>query len=510
MIRIPECFPRKLFVAGFAIGTSALHCLSAMPADSFQGSIKDFVLMALENNQELEVRRFSPQIQEEVVNDARSILVPVFVAEVMHEQSETNVDQRTFNSLFSSAFGPTNPTSIYEERNTTYKVGFEGLLPYGTQYQFSVLNRELNNDSNLFETEYKSEAALTFTQPLLQGFGKDVTMAEVRLAESDLQREEFRLKGLVNAVLRNTMTACVEMIFAQKNLEVKDESIALAEALLADNRKSFELGRMNEIDVLQAEARVSEAIEERLQAETFLIERTNDLKALIVSDFSAAESVEVRVFDDLNTDYSLPSKFELLEAALANNADFLAARQFVESQGVVVDIADNRLKPQVDLIGRVSYNGLDFENNFTAIGDYADRDSPSWMVGVTVSYPIGNHSAKALQRKAMLQKRQAESNVNYSRVELSAQLDSALKVVEIAQARISISQKSVGLARKTLEAEEKRLKLGTTTSYNVAEMQRNLSVAQTRSLAATVEYEKALIELWGIIGVLNERMNVSV
>ena len=487
-------------------------CVSSvnLPAQEvFQGTIKDFVLLALEQNQELEVQRISPLIQQETIDEAWGIFDPRIVSEFIHEEKETNVDQRTFNSLYSSLFGPADPTSIYHERNSTYRVGVEGIFDMGTQYQLFLQNRKLVNDTNAFDSEFTSDTILMLTQPVLKGFGKDVNLAKVSLAKSDLKREKYRLASVVNRMLGDTMVACVELIFAQKNLEVKQESIALAEELYEGNKKTFELGRMSEIDVLQAEGRVSEAREEELQARTFLIERTNDLKALVVADFAEKQNVDFQVIDELNTEYKLPKTPDLLQTALKNNADYLAAEQYVESQDIAVKVADNGLKPQVDLIGSVSLNGLDFDDPIDAISDYQNRNKPSWSLGVAVSYPIGNQSAKAAKRRALLQRRQARMNVSSSKVQLSARLDSAVKIVEIAYTRIAISKMSVELARKSLDAEVKRLKLGTTTSFNVAEMQKNLSVARTRQLAAVVEYEKALIKLWGLVGILKDRMDVA-
>ena len=490
--------------------TLPLLAVGSLPAqDVMEGSIKDFVLMAMENNQELVVQRYSPEIQSEIVQEAWGDFDPKIVGEFLHEEKETNVDQRTFNSLYSSLFGPSDPTSIFHERNQTYRLGFEGLLQTGTQYQMFLQNRKLVNDTNTFNSEFTSDTIFMVTQPLLKGFGKDVNLAKVRLAKSDLVREEHRLDSVVNRVLQETMTSCVELIFAQKNLEVKRESIQLAQNLLDDNQKSFELGRMSEIDVLQAEVRKSEALEEELQAKTFHVERTNELKALVLEDFGAKENTGFAINDELNTDYELPRRSVLMETALRNNADFRAAQQYVKSQDIAVLMANNALKPQVDLIGSVSLNGLDFDDPLDAITDYKERDRPSWTLGVAVSYPIGNHTAKAAKRKAQQQRRQALANVNSSKVQLSARLDSALKIVAISQSRIATSQTSVQLAEKTLDAEVKRLKLGTTTSYNVAEMQKNLSIAKTRHLASIVEYEKALIRLWGLVGVLKDRMEVE-
>lgn len=123
-----------------------------------RGTIEDFVFTALEQNQELEVERFSPQIQQEAVDEAMGIFDPLLLAEGNYEERERNLDQRTLNSVLSNPLfgGGQGNTSIYEERNETYRMGVEGLLPYGTQYQLSFLNRKISNDSNDFDSEFSS------------------------------------------------------------------------------------------------------------------------------------------------------------------------------------------------------------------------------------------------------------------------------------------------------------------------------------------------------------------
>jgi len=88
-------------------------------------------------------------------------------------------------------------------------------------------------------------------------------------------------------------------------------------------------------------------------------------------------------------------------------------------------------------------------------------------------------------------------------------VDQAIGSIDVAREVILTARESVEFARSSLEAEEKRLMNGRSTSFNVAELQRNLSVAQTRVLASQVEYEKALINLWTLVGVLDVRMNLK-
>ncbi|HNR37014.1 MAG TPA: hypothetical protein PKO36_17700, partial [Candidatus Hydrogenedentes bacterium] len=58
-------------------------------------------------------------------------------------------------------------------------------------------------------------------------------------------------------------------------------------------------------------------------------------------------------------------------------------------------------------------------------------------------------------------------------------------------------------------AEEKRLRLGVSTSYRVLQVQQDLTLAQTQELQARIAYEKALVELRLSEGTLLESLGID-
>ncbi len=58
------------------------------------------------------------------------------------------------------------------------------------------------------------------------------------------------------------------------------------------------------------------------------------------------------------------------------------------------------------------------------------------------------------------------------------------------------------LAEKKLSAEERKLRLGLSTSYNVLLYQRDLTDAAVRTINAVIDYQLALIHLDRVTGVM--------
>ncbi len=491
--------------------TLAAHARAqSTPPEPLEYTIYEFALMALQNNQELEVERLGPQIQEEAINEARGAFNPALKVSVNHEDRERNLDQRAFNGVSSILFGGGGGDStVFAEVNSGVETGIEGRTPLGTQYNLSMFNRITENDANEFLAEYTSELNLTVKQPILRGFGRDYNTAVIRLAENRYEQQEFRLRSIVLSVLQETINACVELKFAQENMRVKRESIELAEQFVRENKRRVEEGRMSEIEVVQAETRLSEAKEEALQAKGFYIQRLNRLRALIYADANEYHDQPLRIDYEFDGDRNLPGRDDLLWSAKNRNPNYLLAKKQIEERSISLDRAEQDILPELNLVAGVGYQGLGFDNIHSAIDDYANRDGPNWLVGVEFVYPLGNDTALSRRRAALLGKRQAEYNLAQIENRLVTTLDQAIGNVEVTLEIIDTAADSVRLATESLEAEQTRLVNGRTTSFNVAQLQRNLSVARTRELAAYVEYEKARSTLWTLVGILDQRMNLQ-
>jgi len=109
-------------------------------------------------------------------------------------------------------------------------------------------------------------------------------------------------------------------------------------------------------------------------------------------------------------------------------------------------------------------------------------------------------------------KRKAQALLELKRTEvvLLSAFDTATRDLNNASARIELVQDSVRLAESALAAELKRLSSGLTTSFNVAQAQRDLSAVQSRALATRVDLNKAYTQLGFVLGTLARDLKVEV
>lgn len=477
-------------------------------------TLHDLIVGAVNSNLELSARRLDPEIQNNRLDGAWAAFEPTWIAGYSYSSSERAQNYVTTGNP-GGRFDP-----IFEEDISRWQTGIAGRLPFGTQYELltgvdRTNNTSLSTPGNGFTTisaryttEFVSTTTLTITQPLLREFGFAANLAEVRLQRSTLRTARHDLTATAQRVIRDVASAYYEMVFAQENIRVKEEAVAVAEGLVRDNQRRLDEGRMAPIDVTQAQSRLSEAREELLLAHNFLAQRRNTLRELTRDEFSfedAPFTVDpafiVRDAPEIDRDRALTSLFE-------HNPTYLAGLELTKSEDIRIAYAQNQRWPRVDLKASFGYNGLS-DGPLEAYENYASRSQPSYSVGVVVNVPLGNRAAKSRLREAENRKRQALLNLKRTEVVLLSAFDTAQRDIANAVERIRLVQDSVKLAAAALDAQQRILGTGRTTSYEVAQAQRDLSQVRSRELATLVDLNKSIAQLQFVLGTIAEHLRVD-
>lgn len=466
----------------------------------------DAVLRGLDANLEVEIERIQPQIIEQQRRFKLGVLDPHLTMHDTAESLETPQNTRDF-------FATGRNVEVLDEDNIRTETNLIGLLPTGTRYKVTVLAYSLKNTLNRealarYYPEYTTSTSLTVTQPLLRGFGVSSTLAEANISKSELRGAEQALRSKVDQVAANVLDAYTEAVYGHELIRVITDRIALAERLRTENDKRLKQGLMSPIDVMQADSTKAAAEIELVRARSFVAETENRLRELIFSDFAAAADTRFNLVDELAQVQMADSLPNLRAVALENSAEYQAALQAVETEKLKVRYARNQRLPTVDLEASVGLNGLggSFSGGFS---DTGNRDQPDYSVGLVVDVPLGFRQERANLNEALLRQRRAELDAKRTSNRVLSQIQTAYARVTSAIQRAEASARAVDAAQAALDAEEKRLTNGVTTSFNVLKLQDELSQARINRLEAIAEGQKAAYILWGVAGVLLDRYQIS-
>jgi len=131
----------------------------------------------------------------------------------------------------------------------------------------------------------------------------------------------------------------------------------------------------------------------------------------------------------------------------------------------------------------------------TALGNLFKNQFRTWSVGVQISLPLRNRTAKANLGKALEQERQIDLQTRQLMQRIEVEVRNAVQAVETAKMRIDAAEAATKYARQQLEGEEKKFAAGLQPAYFVLERQNQLSVAQISELQAKADYNIAIANL---------------
>ena len=196
-------------------------------------------------------------------------------------------------------------------------------------------------------------------------------------------------------------------------------------------------------------------------------------------------------------------------AAVQSRPDYAQALIQVDSQGLLMHYYSNQRLPTLQLFGNYSLAGL--SNDFGSAADQVtDSRFDTWVVGLQLSFPIPNRTARSQYQVARFQHEQALWQWRSVYEGIVRDVGNALSDLEAAAARITTAEEARQLADQVEKAEEKSFSLGRSDSLDVLTAQSNLAIAQSNEARARADYATSLANLFKVEGTLLRRKGVIV
>jgi outer membrane protein len=461
-----------------ALGAARAGAQAAAPADpaavSPALSLREAVLLALEHNPSLKALRLTPAIRRATVQEEQGSLDPVLAAEA--------------GQIWPSASGSTS---------SGLKAGLSLSFATGTSVSAS-----LAAGWDPVSAGYDVEV----TQALLAGGRLRANLARVREARLDALASEHELRGYTEALVAGVQQAYWDHYLALRQREIYRESLALAERQLEEARFRAQVGQIAPIELAAPRAELTsrrEALREgEKRVETTrvaLLLRINPPGAGLDSPLSLADapSPPPGSLDELAAHLSL---------GLRRRPELLQARLEMERGELEVTRTRNGLLPRLDAF--VKLGGTGYAAAFADTLPAAAEDS-SLSAGLSLELALGNRAAKARAEKARLGRDQAEEALRALERSVEADVRSAWLEATFAAERVSSSAELRGLQEETLKAETEKFRTGSSTTYLVAQAQRDLLASQLSEAQAAVGYLLAVVSLYRLEGTLLERSGVE-
>jgi outer membrane protein TolC len=477
-------------------------------------TLREAVLIGLENNPGIEVNRLEPYRTAEETRREQAIFDPLLTGEFAKDflKDPRGTPQTPFS------------TPVLVTRNRDYNLSIAKLLRSGAQFEMSFLNNRFvsNLPNQVLAPQYRPRLEFSLAQPLLRDFGLGLTTIFIRIAENREGISLFDYQARLMQLIQRITEAYWGVVFARENLAVQKKGVELAQALLTEAEAKARSGVVPPVNVVEAQA-------EKARREEFVIAAENDLdiarktlsltihlnpqETFLPRPIEPTESPSVRA--------EPVAQSSSLERAITARSELLASRLTIENQTLQVRYAENQLLPRLDLKASTGLTGIAGDlrpgtvNPFP--GDYGralDRlgsaDFYDYSVGVELQIPLGNAQAKSDFARTRIELDQARARHRDLVAQITLEVARAVGDVKTNFERIQSTRLARALAEENLRAQRQRFEVGLVTQTDVIDFQSRVLNAQVAELRAIIDYNNALARLKLAEGTLLEHYHIQV
>jgi len=467
------------------------------PSGTVSLSLRDSIALALQNNLAIQVEGFNPQLRDQALIGEKAVFDPSAFLEL------TRTDNRA--PAASTYFLPGEQLSDLWD----YNVGLRQKLPTGGTFEFRFNNEYGNLPlASPPTTSFSSRLGLTLTQPLLKNFGFEANETNIRIATNNqgISREQLRLR--VSAVVTNVKEAYFDLIFAQENLNVQNQSLRLARELVELNTARVHAGVAPPVEVTQAEAQEAAQVQNVILAEKAIQDAEDNLKVIVNLPLSGGWDQRIQPSEAPSLEVKPVNLEGAVQKALENRYEYKSAKLDIENKELSVRLSRNQLLPDLSLTGTVFTNGAR-QLYGSDISETGTGQFISYSVGVVLTVPLGNRAAQSSFLQSKLALEQAKTSLKSLELQIIQQVRQVVRQLEADAKRIDANRAARILAEYQLEMEQRRLQAGVSTTFNVLSFQRDLAAAQANEFHAITDYNKDLAELDNVLGTVLERNRIE-
>jgi outer membrane protein TolC len=161
------------------------------------------------------------------------------------------------------------------------------------------------------------------------------------------------------------------------------------------------------------------------------------------------------------------------------------------------------------VVGSAGLNASSREDLDDALEQIRGRDNPFWSVGGQFSMPLGNRTARYNYRSAKATRQQIELQLKQLEQSVLIQIENSIANAQTAFQRVTATREARTFAEAALEAEQKKLESGKSTSFEVLRLQRDLTTARSNEIRALADYNTSLAQIALNEGATLERRKVK-
>lgn len=548
----PDQRPENAYVTSLSrVGVQATQ---TMPL-----TLNEAIRRALENNTDIEIAKTDVKIAEQSLRSLLGFYDGVFTFAPNYDRNSTTGNTATndfrVNSSFAQQIRPGGGNVNVFFNNTR------------TENRFAQQQVSSGSGFSSGGAIYSSSLGVTYTQPLFRNFRTDSTRRQVKILRKRVSQSDADFRRQAITTIASVQSAYWDLVFALRDQQNRVANLNLSKENLRQVEAKIAAGAAAPLQKAEVETELANRESELLVATQSVTTAENRLKQLLLKDANSNDwSVQMVPTD--RPAFSLDTvEFEdALKDAMQFRPELSRLKIEKEINKIDLDYFKNQLRPRIDLSTTFSLDGLATGNVSTAdsivplitpqttftsassylyslicagatrpaacspiptvtvagspsylrggfgrsLANFGRSDSPNFTVGVTISFPLRNRTAKADLASARLQTQQIDARTRAQEQAVLAEVRNAVQSLETARQRVLSARRARENAEIQLEGERKLLEVGRSTTFLLFQRENALTNARNSEIRAETDYNKAVAELQRVTSTTFRANNIEV
>lgn len=478
--------------------------LLGQPAQTLAISLERAVRTAVENNLAVQFARLSPAIAE----------AQVVVAESTFDW--TLFSNLTYNNTDSPRVATITAVRADVFQSLSNQTGLRRTLIGGGRFTFQIDQSYTDNDTPGLTSNPNPAQQVAVTaqldQPLLRGFGSEITQAETRTARNAERSSLQTFRRDLARVVTETEKAYWDLVQARADLIILER--LLERGVKTQQQLEQRAGiDANQAQIADARARVERRKADVQRAQTQLRLNSDRIKSLM-NDPDVPLGSEV-ILAPADKAIDQPVRFSLADSirqAVAYRPEVQQAMLAIDDASIRATVARNARLPELTFRLQARFVALD-NTPGEAYGRLFSGDFADYLVSLVFETPIGNRRAEADYRRRRLERMQSVIAYRNAIQQTVGEVKSSLSRIQLNYSLISQTKSSRIAASEVLRVllVEKDVNQGYSVERLDLELNRqeSLAAAERSEIEALVEYNKALADLFSSMGTALERNKIE-
>ncbi len=458
-------------------------------------SLDQAISLALANNQDMNVSVNAAEASRWVLLQDLGIYDPLLQAQV----SRAHTEQPATSALLGAQVNTVDTTDA--------RAQISQLAPTGGVFTLGFTgDKTTTNSSFVFiNPSYSSSLTLSLNQPLLRNFGPGPTNWTIRIARDTRDSSYQTFVRSVQTTVNSVEQAYWDLVYAIQNLAVKKESLTIAQDLNRITQIKINVGSLAPIEITQTEVGIATAEQDIITAEGLIGDAQDRLIRVINVDPLRWSTTAIAPTDQVRAEDVKIDVEEGTKTALIRRPEVLTAAYTVDADHIRYDYWKNQVLPALNLTASYGNPGIGGDSHDPTTGailstgnfgdafqQVIDRKFKNWSVGLNFSFPILNRAARGAYGAARYLWESDKALYTTTEQNVVVDVRAAARAIDTARRQIVAAQKGRELAEKNLDAVKKKYDNGMSTSFEVTQIQRDLSAARTTELQALTVFRKAV------------------